>query len=329
MQRLAIVTAFLALCAAPALAQQPACQLQMVNTIPLTMSPNGLRALVPVTINGSPERMLLDTGGAMTQLSHATIERLKLPVRDGGIKMLDLYGRAAEGMAMVDSLVLGRLKDNKTELPVSPFDFGGTPPVAGLLAADYMGSYDLEFDFANAKLNYLSKQHCPGKVIYWPATAIAVVPFKFINNHMQIDVELNGKHVRAEIDTGAPNTTLLATEAKRLFDLTEKSPDITGLQGAEGEKSFEKIFDTLTLDGIGVGHPHITIIPDLVGKHDVNNDYVTGSRVQRVDDRETNEPTMLLGMNILTKLRFVIAFSENRIYLTAATPPQPVPAAPH
>ena len=30
---------------------------------------------------------------------------------------------------------------------------------------------------------------------------------------------------------------------------------------------------------------------------------------------------MLIGMNILTKLRFVVAFGENKIYLTPATPP--------
>lgn len=326
MFRYAAILAVALACAGPA-AAQTACQLQMVNTVPLTMTRDNLRAFVSVTINGSEERLVLDTGGAMTQLSQAAIDRLKLPVRDGSMKMLDLYGRAASGMAMIDTLVLGRLKDTKTELPVSPFNFGGTPPVAGLLAADYMGEYDLEFDFAGKKLNYLSKQHCPGKVVYWPAPAIAVVPFKFIDNHLQIDVELNGKHVRAEIDTGAPGTTLLATEAKRLFDLTDKSPDITGLDGPEGEKRFEKIFDTLTLDGIAIGHPHITVIPDLVGKHDPNNGFVTGTRVQRVDDRDAGEPTMLLGMNILSKLRFVVAFSERKIYLTPATPPAP-PAPP-
>jgi hypothetical protein len=36
---------------------------------------------------------------------------------------------------------------------------------------------------------------------------------------------------------------------------------------------------------------------------------------------------MLIGMNILSKLRLYIAFSENKIYMTPASAPQTGPAA--
>jgi hypothetical protein len=58
----------------------------------------------------------------------------------------------------------------------------------------------------------------------------------------------------------------------------------------------------------------------LIGRHDANNSVVTGTRLQHVDDPDPTAPTMLIGMNILTKLRFYVAFSENKIYLTPATP---------
>jgi hypothetical protein len=58
-----------------------------------------------------------------------------------------------------------------------------------------------------------------------------------------------------------------------------------------------------------------------VGSKDVNNGYVTGSRVQRVDDLDPTEPPMLIGMNILTKLHLFLDFSEHKIYVTPASPP--------
>ena len=121
-----------------------------------------------------------------------------------------------------------------------------------------MGRFDVEFDFANAKMNYLAPDHCPGKVIYWPTSVLAEVPMKYIDHHIRVDVTLNGHNFRAILDTGAYNTTLTAAEAKRVFDLSESSPDISNLGGGEGEKHFEKVFDTLTFDGITISHPHVT-----------------------------------------------------------------------
>ena len=317
--------AFFALMSA-ASAHAQDCQLKLVNTIPLTMTNDGLVALVPVGINGTDQMMLLDTGGYATQLSSAAIEKLGLIVHEDNTKILDMYGHAAQGAVKVDSFTLGRLKDHDTNLLVSPNKFGGDPPVAGILATDYMGRFDLEFDFADAKLNYLSPQHCPGKVVYWPATAGAVVPMKPItpiDHNLRIDVTLDGHHFRAIIDTGASGTVLMASEAKRVFDLTEDSAGVRKVGGEKGAIEFQKVFDSLTFGDISVGHPRITIMPDLVGKHDPNNDFVTGSRVHHVDDLDSSDPPIIIGMNILTKLRFVVAFSEDKIYLTPAIPPAP------
>ena len=316
MTRFAGLAVMAMLSAAPAWAQD--CQLKLVNSVPLTMVADGRVALAPVTINGAKTNLLVDTGGVFTQLSASAINDLKLTVQESGVKMLDLYGGVAEGSVKIDSFVLGHLQARNTEFVVSSFRFGGDTPVMGLLAPDFMGRYDVEFDFANARMNYLAPDHCPGKVIYWPTSVLAVVPMKYFDHHIRIDVALNGHSFRAIVDTGASGSTLTAGEAKRVFGLSEDSPDITNLRGAEGEKHFEKVFDTLTFEGITISHPHITVIPDLVGKHDRNNDFVTGSRVHRVDDPDSADPPMLIGMNILTKLRFVVAFSEDKIYMTPA-----------
>jgi len=122
---------------------------------------------------------------------------------------------------------------------------------------------------------------------------------------------LDGRPLRAMIDTGAPETTLSMGEARRTFGLTPE----------DGNKAFAHVFQKLAFEGLEVGNPHIVIIPDKVGSKDPNNDFVTGSRVHRVDDSDSSDPVMLVGMNILSKLHLYIAFGEQKIYITPASPP--------
>jgi predicted aspartyl protease len=284
------------------------CSLKLVNTVPIKLVYEGQRALVSLTINGTQKQFLLDTGGATTQISAEAADQLKLPLVDSGIKMLDLYGNASTRGARVDSLVLGRLTDKNTTLPI--MTFRDNELYSGILAADYMGKYDIELDFSGGKMNYFSSDHCPGKVVYWPTAAVAIVPMRFRDNHLILDVSLNGHAFKAIMDTGAPGTTLSMAEAKRVFDITAE----------DREKNFEHIFQKLSFEGLEVGNPHVEIIPDKVGSKDPNNSLVTGTRLHRIDDLDVSEPTMLIGMNILSKLHLYIAFSENKIYITPGAP---------
>jgi predicted aspartyl protease len=297
------------------------CQLKLVNTVPIKMMAGGARPIVPLILNGVEKPFLLDTGGAATQINQATVQELKLPTREMQGKMMDLYGDVSNYSARIDTLTLGHAQDRNTELPILTSTLGGAQLFVGLLAADYMASYDVELDFGGGKMNFFSKDHCEGKVIYWNNSGAAVVPMLFRDHHINIPVLLNGKPFKAIMDTGAPGTTLLAPEAKRVFDITRESPGITISSSGPEPRPFEYIFDSLNLEGINVGKPRITIIPDLMGKNDPNNHLVTGTRLQRVNDRDSNQATMLIGMNILSKLRIYIAFSENKLYITPATTP--------
>ena len=300
-----------ALVCAPAPAAIAAdCSLKLVNTIPVKVH-EGLRPLVPVTINGTPKQFLLDTGGAKTQISAEAADELKLPISGGNFKMLDLYGNASNRVASVENFGLGRLIDRNTRLPI--MTFRDNELFSGLLAPDYMGRFDVELDFASGKMNYFSPDHCPGKVVYWPAAAIAAVPMQFLDSHLVVDVSLDGHSFKAIVDTGATDTTLSMAEAKRVFDIT---PD-------DRNKAFEHIFKKLSFEGLEVANPHVIVIPDKVGSNDPNNGFITGTRTRRVDDRDSSDPAMLIGMNILSKLHLYIAFAENKIYITPASAPRP------
>src|SRR5436853_5650207 len=50
---------------------------------------------VPVSLNGATRQMVLDTGGAVTQLSRDTIEELKLPTLPSSAAVYDINGRVS------------------------------------------------------------------------------------------------------------------------------------------------------------------------------------------------------------------------------------------
>ena len=301
--------------------------LQQVNAIDLVAGPN--RVLVPVSINGIPKLFLLDTGGDVSQINGDVANELKLTQRDSNLKLLDMYGHASSKIVRIEKLTLGRQTGENINMAVQPNpDFGKGTRYVGLFGPDMMGRYDVEIDFGTYKMNYFSQDHCPGHVVYWPHQALGVTPMTFHRRHIRLPVQVDGKELTAEIDTGAANTTMTAEAAKRLFDIVPETPGNVALNAQGMAAAFGHVFSTLDFEGVAVKNPHIVIVPNLVGTKDPNNGFQTGTRAKMVDDLE-DRPDMLIGMNILKKLHLYIAFGESKIYLSeASVPSKPAEAAP-
>jgi predicted aspartyl protease len=297
--------------------------LQQVNTVDLVRGPN--RALVPVSINGTPKLFLLDTGGFMTQINGAVAKELGLVLRESNTKMLDLYGNASTKEVWIDKFTIGRLNGENIHMAVQPNpDFGKGTRYVGLFGPDLMGRYDVEIDFGAYKMNYFSPDHCPGHVVYWQHAALAVVPMRFHKRHIRLPVSVDGKQLTAEIDTGATNTTMTAEAARRVFDLTPETAGNVSINPRGMTGAYLRIFSTLDFEGVAVKNPHIVILPNLVGKNDPNNGQQTEWRTKRMDDLE-DQSDMLIGMDVLNKLRLYIAFDENKLYISEASTPNRQP----
>ena len=298
--------------------------LKELNSIDL-VKPNPSRALIPVSINGIPKLFLLDTGGDVSGIGDEVAKELDLTEREApGVKMLDLYGHASNRFVSIDKFTVGRLTGEDIHLAVEPNpSFGQGTRYVGIFAPDLMGRYDVEIDFGTYKMNYFSTDHCPGKVVYWPHSALAVLPFTFHKRHIRFTVKVDGKDLTAEMDTGSPNTSMRDEAARRLFDLTPETPGNIPLNQQGMVAAFGRVFGTLDFEGVAVTNPHVIIMPNLVGSKDPNNAQRTGDRARMMDDLD-DRPDMLIGMDILRKLHFYIAFDESRIFITeASTPPKP------
>ena len=297
--------------------------LSLVTSVDFVPGEQNRQIHIPVTVNGKDRLMIVDTGADISSIWDESIDELGLQRSHGNLVMTDVSGRESSEYVRTP-ISIGRISGKDFVL----MDWRGgalsdDPKVVGLLGHDVLQRYDVDVDFTNNKINLMNPDHCEGKVIYWPAEAVAVVPIIVLHNgNIQLTVTLDGQPVVAMLDTGSTDTTLSLPVAEGQYGLklgSVDSPATGSLPGRPGSLTYEHTFKSLAFEGIAVGNPRIEIIPDLFHARNVAESHANGWRL--VDPRDnTARQSMLLGMNIMRHFHFYIAYKENKIYITPATP---------
>lgn len=314
--------------AAPAHADdcKPLTLMTSLDMIPVT---NDAAVIVTAKIDGRDERMLLDTGGVFSTITDKTAAALNLDTRRTGLRMIGVSGDTTNKAVRARSFALGRLQVSNIDFMIDKEQGGWKDEIDGIIAPNLLTHYDVELDFAAHKVNLLSQDHCEGKVIYWPADAIAVVPIRVAKSgHIVVPVELDGVKMDALIDTGATNTTLNQRIAESDFGLkvnTPDTPDVGSLSGSPHSRIYRHRFKQLTVGGIGVANPPVVIVPDLMNNK-LSHGPPIGTRFSQ-DDEANRLPDLLAGMNILHRLHLYIAYKEEKLYVTPAGPPPAISSA--
>lgn len=272
-------------------APAPACKLVRKALLDMNMDDTG-RITVPVFINGTEKHMLVDTGASDSLIAAATVADLKLATRraPNGAYMQGFGGRIDAKVVDIAEFGLGRMKGKNFTLFVET----GYLDADGLLGGDFLYFFDLDFDFANAKLSLISPDHCPGKVVYWSKGAYGVVPFQLEQNHIMIKVQLDGQEIKAALDTGADDTVMSLERASGAFDLDKDKL----------RKSHHYPFKTLSFGDVNVGNPAIALVTD------------TESAVM---GHHSDDLQMIIGMGVLRRMHLYISYKEKQIYVTPAT----------
>jgi hypothetical protein len=217
---------------------------------------------------------------------------LKLPTHraPNGTYMKGFGGRVDAKVVDIAQLGLGRMKGKDFTLFVET----GYLNADGILGGDFLYFFDLDFDFANAKLSLVSPDHCPGRVTYWTSGNYGVVPFQLEQNHIMIKVQLDGQEINAALDTGAADTVMSLERASDAFDLDKDKL----------RKSHHYPFKTLSFGEVNVNNPAIALYPDaesgVMGHH-------------------ASDLQMIIGMGVLRRMHLYISYKEKQIYVTPAT----------
>lgn len=289
--------------------------LRIINSLetqPLARS--GL-VTVPITLNGVEKRFLFDTGGAVDQITQATAEELKLPIKHANARISGLHKDDSTDYVSVYDLVLGAQHGSSQFMvmanPGLPFD--------GIISADYLNRRDIDLDFAARRINFFSPDHCEGQVVYWPHQVLSVIPVTLEQGHIDVQVELDGHPLRATIDTGSSRTNLKLSRAMEKLGFSPDAPPPPGTPNGDPEKQiYPRRFSTLSFDGVTVANPLIIISPLEAGGG--KGDTATlASRAQHKDDISNRLASdMLIGMDILRHLHLYLAVNESKLYVTEA-----------
>jgi predicted aspartyl protease len=288
-------------------ADVPDCRpLKLINSIKMTTTEDRSRFFVPVTINGTPKKLLLDTGGAITQISKSTVQELNLGDTFSKLASRDLGGNLSDRAVRVATFDLGNQRGENLKFQIAPFP-SLPDEAAGILSTDLFLQYDIDLDFGAERLNYFSQDHCDGRVAYWPERPLAVLPVDLSNGHLNIDVTLDGKDFHAALDTGAPITTAGAFDIASAFKFERGSPELP-IVGQDKENPHINLyghnFERLSIGDITVLHPQIQLATSVSNPHRIGPEPSLGR--------------IIIGMNVLKQLHIYIAYGEKKLYITPA-----------
>jgi tetratricopeptide (TPR) repeat protein len=237
-------------------------------------------------------------------LSPAARALYNLPYRAGpqGLTVRGINGTTDVDLATVDKFTFLNVQFRAAKFLVGGNDFPSG--AVGTLGGKLFRLADVEYDFADGLMRFVTTKHCGGvPLAYWARNEpIGVVDLRpnsaarpFLIGHALV----NGKDIRVEFDTGTPRSIITLAAAKRV-GITPESPgvapagEIFGI-GRNRSKSWIAPVALFEIGGEKIAHTHLLIgdfkLPEL-----------------RVD--------MLLGADFFLSHHVYVANGRHKLYFT-------------
>ena len=263
------------------------CRLQPVADLPVTLDANRVEAAGKV--NGAGITLLLDTGAEATVLTTATVAAFGLPRSQRSATTLRGVGGVVSNADAFADLELGRVDIDRR------FAVAGIPGLGGLLGADVLGDYDVEFDLPARRVLLWQAAGCGIADLPWTGPRTAV-PVRVSDGLLRVTVALNGHDVPALLDSGA-GRSLVQTDAALRAGVTPAAlaaDPVTIARGVDG-------------GAIGVhAHRFATLA--------VGADQVADAQVG-VADFDLGATEMLLGVDWLRSRRVWVSYRTGQLFV--------------
>ncbi|WP_266181903.1 aspartyl protease family protein [Dyella humicola] len=274
------------------------CHLKRYGTLPVEMV--GERATTMVKINGNDARFILDTGASSNLMSNANASSLGLKLQHAplGYRISGIGGDAFVQQTHVKEFgILGTTFKNVA------FIVGGSDAGDGLLGANLLDFDDLDIDLAHGKLTLFKAEHCDKSALaYWVKDDnYNIADIEPADNQFDqrtfFNVTINGKKVRALLDSGA-TATLLTRDAAERAGINLHAQDVRA-----GMSSY------------GLGAKQLKTWTVRVDSFQVGTEIIQHSKMQVIDgDIGDGSTDMLLGVDFLLAHHMFIANSQKKAY---------------
>ncbi|MGZ5926693.1 MAG: M56 family metallopeptidase [Rhizomicrobium sp.] len=320
----------------------PTCALpSVVDSVGLNDVPGSDLKTVPVAINGRPKQFLLDIGTHPTEVSQAAVRDLALPAADSAIDSMFANGRYFQSVALLDVKGSRSAENYRPRVRIASFtigdatghnlafavakdpEMGKSKPYDGLMTGDFSRQYDVELDFVQNKLAYLTPTGCtdPDQVAYWPHAAAAVIPMTNADGKIQIEVSIQGQAIPAVIDTSSPRTVMRRDVAELLLGLKPDTPDMApdgDARDGAGLQVYRHTFPQISFPGGVTAYNVPALIRANSMQPTLGRTPILGSRAQFAADPRQRIPSLTLGMDVLHQLHLTIAYGQQKLYVTSA-----------
>ena len=286
----------------PAMANSE-CQLKLEAKLPMTERFGQYSVLVE--IGGKKQPMVVNTGANRTSITPEIADVWHLEEDTSRASQLQLVGgsSASQYPRILPSLKLGSaewINQRVVVLPVvsSSEPTQGTPPI-GVLGADVMSRYDVEFDFPARTMTLYSASGCLGRFAPWTGDFQAHSTDVKGGRSFVLRVSLNGQPLRAELVTGAQVSLLSRAGAAAAgvdSAMLERDPQSSG-SSAAGPRittylhNFDMTIGTATFEHAPLSVADVTFA----------------------------DSDMLLGMDFMRYRRVWVSYSTGWVFMQLAT----------
>jgi predicted aspartyl protease len=257
--------------------------------------------------------MMVDTGSETTLVTPEAARRLRLPPDRARRLLHGVGGMVSSSNAVLRQFTVGALEthDRSFSLATLPVHFSAQPPVAGLLGADVLAEFDIDFDVPHGRMALYRVGGCSAEGLdehFMTVEHMEAVPTRRTEGgRLVLTAEVDGTNLTAVLDTGSTATIMTAQAAARL-----------------GVRPM-----TLIQDGIDTTHG--LDMKDIAARRHRFASVRIGHEVFRdtsieVADVHLGGPDMLLGLDYLRHRRVWMSYATGRMYVQAVRfAPGPLP----
>jgi predicted aspartyl protease len=272
------------------------CRIERQAILPMTF--NGFMPMIGATINGRPVSIGIDTGSQGTVVTPETVDHLNLSRDPNRFTTAGGAGRAWVNNALLDTLEFGGAVYARMSVAVIALGQPSTAtdrPLAGLIGADLLSRYDLDFDGPGHRVILYRIRDCAKLVPPWEESSVAVPVSVTGSRRPVIPIELDGYRLKAIFDTGASGMLLARSSGVRVgvsAEMLAQDPAGNIFDGGRDDKIPLHRFDRVR----------------------VGDETFRGRRIGMLDF-PTNEADMLIGGDYVRDRRFWLSYATRTLFI--------------